>query len=133
MFSNRFKGSSLPEKGLECLLGRFPPAVKTKRKSNYSRVCAASQRNIIHAGLWWSELYLRYFEELRYPSHSGEELLVNVQTLFTLSLLHVKVFLCGERQTGMSPPPQQNEQKTKVRQRRWSTKVLPSRLMMPSL
>lgn len=44
--------------------------------------------------------YLGYFEELRYPSHSGEELLVNVQTLFTLSLLHVKVFLCsGQKPT----------------------------------
>lgn len=39
--------------------------------------------------------YLSYFEELRYPSHSGEKLLINVQALFTLSLLHVKVFLCS--------------------------------------
>lgn len=38
--------------------------------------------------------YLCYFEELRYPSHASEELLVDVQAFFTLGLLHVKVFLC---------------------------------------
>lgn len=41
-----------------------------------------------------SGCYLCYFEELRYPSHASEELLVDVQAFFTLGLLHVKVFLC---------------------------------------
>lgn len=39
-------------------------------------------------------IYLCYFKELRYPGHSSEKLLVNIQTFFTLSLLHVKVFFC---------------------------------------
>lgn len=81
---------SSPAKGPGCLLDRCPPAVGARDKHVWASGGTArpswQQREI-------NATYLGDFEELRYPSHSGEEFLINVQTLFTLRLLHVKVFL----------------------------------------
>lgn len=54
--------------------------------------CTHDSRSI--CGDKCSLIYLCYFQEFWYPGHSSEELLVDVQTFFALSLLHVKVFLC---------------------------------------
>lgn len=40
------------------------------------------------------KIYLCHFEELWELRHPVKELLVDVQGIFTLVLLHVKVFLC---------------------------------------
>ena len=43
------------------------------------------------------EAHLCDFQELWDSRHSSEEFLVDIQALFTLSFLHVKVFLCEGR------------------------------------
>lgn len=115
---------SSPGKGLGCLPDRCPPAVETGEKRS-SAEGATGEPARRQGGI--DLTYLGYFEELRYPSHSGEELLVNVQTLFTLRLLHVKVFLCSSDKSRHTTCGRQAEDQ------RWRAGVLPSRLMMPSL
>lgn len=65
---------------------------KREREKPKSQSCVCSFTTARFSVKKWA--YLCYFEELWYPSHSGEKLLVNVQAFFTLGLLHVKVFLC---------------------------------------
>lgn len=44
-----------------------------------------------------AQMYLCHFEELRQFCHPVKKFLVDVQSIFTLILLHVKVFLYGTK------------------------------------
>ena len=54
----------------------------------------------IHCVCVYASMYLCHFEELRQLRHPVKKFFVDVQSIFTLVLLHVKVFLYRDRAQG---------------------------------
>lgn len=66
--------------------------------------------------------HLRYFQKLSDPIHAHQKLLVNIESIFTLLFIHIKIFFCNKQFLQFFLPNSVP-----------SYYVLPNKLIIPSL